>query len=100
MKQKLENLKNNQELQSRLKEMKPKKTIWGFLAIVLFIFLPEFLNVFYYQEINEWFLKFFNSYYPPEVVNKMVWLTGKIFDGNLSFLNIGLGIGLLWWMYK
>ncbi len=80
--------------------MKPKKTIWGFLAIVLFIFLPEFLNVFYYQEINEWFLKFFNSYYPPEVVDKMVWLTGKIFDGNLSFLNIGLGIGLLWWMYK
>jgi len=31
-----ENLKNNPEFKEKLKEMKPKKTIWGFLAIVLF----------------------------------------------------------------
>ena len=100
MKQKLENLKNNPEFQSKLQEIKPKKTIWGFLAIVVFIFLPELLNVLYYQEINAWFLEFFNSYYPPELVDKMVWLVGKVFDGKLSFLNIGVGIVLLWWMYK
>ena len=100
MKQKLDNLKNNPEFQEKLKEIKPKKTIWGFLAIVVFIFVPELLNIFYHQEINAWFLEFFNAYYPPELIDKMVWLVGKVFDGHLSFLNIGVGVGLLWWMYK
>ncbi len=100
MREKFENLKNNPEFQEKLKEMKPKKTIWGFLAIVLFFFLPELLNVLYYQEINAWFWEFFNANYPPALADKMVWLMGKVFDGELSFLNIGLGVGLLWWMYK
>ena len=100
MREKLEHLKNNPEFNQKLKEIKPKKTIWGFLLIVVFVFLPELLNVLYYQEINAWLLELFNTYYPPRWIDNMVWLTGKVIDGKLSFINIGIGLGLLWWMYK
>ena len=100
MKEKFENLKNNPEFQEKLNKMKPKKTIWGFLLIVVLVFVPELLNILYYQEINAWLLEFFNAYYPPQFIDKLVWMTGKVFDGHLSFINIGIGLGLLWWMYK
>jgi len=104
MKQKLKNiqhnLKHNVEFQFKLQEMKPKKTIWGFLGVVLIFFVPELVNIFYYQEVNSFMAEFVQLYYPPELGDKVLWLVRKTFDGELSFVNIGLGFGFLWWLYR
>jgi hypothetical protein len=94
------NLKNNPEFQAKLQEMKPKKTIWGVLGVVLLFFVPEVINFFYYQEINQWVAESAYLYYPAEVADKVVWITKKMFDGALSFINIGLGFLFLWWLYR
>ncbi|NOZ91189.1 MAG: hypothetical protein GXO60_07910 [Epsilonproteobacteria bacterium] len=104
MKEKLKNIqnnfKNNPKIQEKLQEMKPKKTIWGFLGIVLFFFVPEIINVLYYKEINFWVANSASLYYPPELAEKLVWVVGKTFNGEISFVNLGLGFGFLWWLYK
>jgi CDP-diglyceride synthetase len=103
MKQKLKNirhnLKHNPEFQAKLNELKPKKTVWGFLGVVLLFFVPEVVNFLYSQEINSWMVEVM-SLYPPEWADKAIWITQKLFDGELSFLNIGLGFAFLWWLYK
>jgi hypothetical protein len=95
-----ENLKNNPEFQAKLQEMKPKKTIWGFLGVILLFFVPEVVNFFYYQEINSWMATFATLSYPPEISDKVIWLTQKAFDGEISYVNIGLGFLFLWWLYR
>jgi len=103
MKQKLKNiqhnLKHNPEFQAKLKELKPKKTVWGFLGVVLLFFVPEVVNFLYSQEINGWMVEVM-SLYPPEWADKVIRVTQKMFDGELSFFNIGLGFVFLWWLYK
>jgi len=94
------NLKNNPKFQEKLQEIKPQKTIWGFLGIILFFFVPEIINVLYYQELNNWVVNSAYLYYPPEIADKIIWLVRKTFDGEISFVNIGLGFGFLWWLYK
>jgi hypothetical protein len=97
---KFDHIKNNPELQAKLKELKPKKTIWGFLGVVLLFFVPEAINLLYHQEINGWMVDNATFYYPPELADKVIWVTKKAFDGELSFLNIGLGFLFLWWLYR
>ena len=104
MRQKLKNiqynLKNNPEFQAKLQELKPKKSIWGFLGVVLFFFVPEAINIFYYQEINSWISDSVHLYYSSDIADKVIWLGKKAFDGELSFVNLGLGFLFLWWLYK
>jgi len=95
-----ENLKNNPEFQAKLQEMKPKKSIWGFLGVVLLFFVPEVVNYFYYQEINGWIAQMAQLNYSPALANKIIWMTKELFNGELSFFNIGLGFLFLWWLYK
>jgi len=99
MKQKLNNLKNNPEFQAKLQEMKPKKSIWGILGVILFFFVPEYLNVMYHQEINAWIAEYAKSYPIEAMREMMVTLSSKVFDGKISFLNIGLGIAFLVWIF-
>ena len=104
MKNKLKNIqerfKNNPELQEKLQEMKPKKTIWGFLGVVLLFFVPEAINFFYHEPIHAWVVENVHRYYPPMLADKAIWLSEKAFDGELSFVNIGLGFAILYWVYR
>jgi CDP-diglyceride synthetase len=92
--------KNNPKVQEQLQKMKPKKTIWGFLGIILFFFVPEILNVLYYQEINNWVAQNAHIYYPPNIADKVIWLVKHTFNGEVSYVNLALGFGFLWWFYK
>ena len=79
MKQKLErrlkHLKNNPEFQTKLQEMRPKKSIWGFLGVILIFFLPELLNVLYSQEINAWMVDFAQTVSSKQMGDNLVWVT-------------------------
>ena len=97
---KLNNLKNNPEFQEKLQEMKPSRSIWGFLGVILLFFVPEAINILYHQEINSSVVAFANLHYPTEIADKMIWLTKKFFNGKLSFVNLGLGFAFLYWMFR
>ena len=99
MKQKLDNLKNNKEFQDKLKEMKPKRNIWGVLGVVLFFFVPELVNVLWYVEITAWIKELIESAPPSKLSELLEWATGSLFTGKISFLNIGLGMAFLVWIF-
>jgi len=99
MKRRLDNLKNNPEFQEKLQNIKPKRNIWGVLGVVLFFFVPEYLNVMYHQEINAWIAEYAKNYPIEEMREMIVTLSSKAFDGKISFLNIGLGIAFLVWIF-
>jgi CDP-diglyceride synthetase len=104
MKQKLErrlnHLKNNPEFQSKLQQMRPKKSIWGFLGVVLIFFVPEVLNVLYYQEINEWIVDFARTAPSHQMGDMLVWMSQKTFDGEISWVNLALGVAFLIWLFR
>ncbi len=68
--------------------------------MVLLFFVPEVVNFFYYQEINQWMAEMAQVNYPPELADKVIWITKKAFNGKLSFVNITLGFVFLWWLYR
>ena len=104
MKQKLErrlnHLKNNPEFQSKLQQMRPKKSIWGFLGVVLIFFVPEVLNILYYQEINEWIVDFTRTAPSQQMGDMLVWMSQKTFDGKISWVNLALGVAFLVWLFR
>ena len=99
MREKFNNLKNNQEFQEKLKEMKPKRNIWGILGVVLFFFVPEVVNVLWHKEITAWIAKLIDSAPKTPISELLNWMTDKLFTGEISFFNIGLGIAFLLWIF-
>ena len=100
MKEKLNNLKNNPEFQEKLQEMKPKRNIWGILGVVLFFFVPEVVNVLWHVEITAWITELIKSVPVTPMSGLLEWATGKLFTGEISFLNIGIGIAFLVWIFR
>ncbi len=99
MREKLNNLKNNPEFQEKLQEMKPKRNIWGILGVVLFFFVPEVVNVLWHVEITAWIKELIKSVPTTPMSELLEWATGKLFTGKISFLNIGVGIAFLVWIF-
>jgi hypothetical protein len=99
MRDKLNNLKNNQEFQEKLQEMKPKRNIWGILGVVLLFFVPEVVNVLWHKEITAWIMELIESAPVTPMSGALEWLTKQLFTGEVSYFNIGLGIALLVWIF-
>ena len=103
MKQKLNNiqnnLKNNPEFQAKLQEIKPKRSIWGVLMVIFIFFVPELLSYLWSPEINEWVGEFVKER-PTAIGDSLIWTTKKLFNGEVSWLNLGLGFAFFYWMFK
>ena len=104
MKQKLNNiktnLKNNPEFQEKLQQMKPKRNIWGLLGVVLVFFVPEIMSYFYSVEINQWVTNLAQTAPNQEIATLLEWSSEKLFNGEVSWLNIGLGVAFLVWLFR
>jgi len=100
MKQKLNHLKNNPQVQEKLQQMKPSKSIWGVLGVVLVFFVPEIVNYFWSGEINLWIVKFAQTTQSQEVSTLLEWSSKVLFDGQISWLNVGLGVVFLVWLFR
>ena len=101
MKEKLNNiqnnLKNNPEFQVKLQEMKPKKSIFGFLMVILIFFVPELLSYLWSPEINTWVGELVKG---TATEDAFLWATKKLFNGEVSWLNLALSFVFLWWLFK
>jgi hypothetical protein len=93
-------LQQNPKFQEQMQKLKPQKSIWGFLGVILFFFVPEILNDFYSKEINAWIENYAQNAPNQDMANSLIWLSHKAFDGEVSYLNIALGCLFLYWVFK
>jgi CDP-diglyceride synthetase len=92
-------LAKDEKFQQSLQSIKPKKTIWGFLGVVLFFFVPEIVGIFWGDEIVSYTHSM--AIIEPSTIGR--WLYEMIensYKGGISYFNIILGSLFLYWMYK
>ena len=100
MREKLKEIKSNPKIKQELKKLKPKRNIWGFMAVITLFFVPEVLNYFYSKEINSWIYNYALNAPNEWMRDTLIWLGKKSFDGEISYLNISLGVLFLIWLFK
>ena len=95
---KLKSISNNPNLQHTLSSMKPKKSLLGFIGIILFFIVPEIVAFIYGTEITQ-FAKLglenntgFITYYYDLLL--------MLFEEGGNWLNLAFGVGLLIWLFK
>ncbi|WP_295419803.1 hypothetical protein [Sulfurovum sp.] len=100
MKQKLNNLKNNPQFQEKLQQMKPNRSIWGVLGVVLVFFVPEIMSCFWSDEINFKINLLAQSAPSRELGTLLEWMGKELFNGQISWVNVGLGVVFLVWLFR
>ncbi len=103
MKQKLQNkarqIASHPKVRQSVRQMKPAKTVWGFLGVVFFFIAPEIVAFIWGADITAYahaqMLK------PPSTEFEALWYEGLImmFEDGGSWLNLGIGFGLLAWLF-
>jgi hypothetical protein len=93
-------IKNDPKFQEKLQEMQPQKSIWGFLVVILLFFVPELINDLYHKEILLWITEFANNTPNQQMSDLLIWIAKKIFTGEISWLNLALGVGFLVWLFR
>ena len=103
MKERLEKLQeridNDPKLKEAIESIKPKRTLWGVLGIVLFFFLPELITFIWQPELVAW--SHAHSLTEPSSWQRMLYRAlEEMFADGVSWLNITLGVVLLIWMWR
>lgn len=102
MKQKLQakakQIAQNPATKKVIVSMKPQKTIWGFLGVILFFILPEVITFFYGSGIT--------SYANTQLITASNFemhsyykLLVMMFGDGVSWLNLIMGFSLLIWLF-
>ena len=100
IKERFNNIKNNPKFQEKFQEMRPKKSIWGFLAVILLFFVPELINVLYSQDINAWIVEFAKTAPNQQMGNLLIWMSKKTFTGEIGWINLAFGVVFLVWLFR
>jgi len=103
MKEKLrklnERIENDPKLKKAVDSIKPKRTIWGVLGVITFFFLPELVTYIWQPELIGW--AHHHAITEPLAMQRMLYTQlEKIFTHGVSWLNIGIGIALLVWVWR
>ena len=92
-------VKENPVLRETAKNLRPSLTIWGFLGTLLFFILPEIIGFWRGKEIASWaHAKYLQE--PLEIGRATYWLIEKFFKDGGSYLNLSIGLALLYWMWS
>ncbi len=87
------------KLKEAVEKIKPKKSIWGILGIVMFFFVPELVTYIWQDELISWA----HLHSVTEPLDMQRWLYTQLeemFASGVSWFNIGLGVLLLVWVWK
>ena len=103
MKEKIKEIKvkidNDPKFKEAVARIKPKKSIWGILGIILFFFIPELITYIWQDELIVWT----HLHSLTEPLEMQRWLYGELeemFIAGVSWFNIILGSALLFWVFK
>lgn len=98
MKQKIKHIAQNPATQKALLSLKPEKSMWGFLGIILFFIVPEIIAFIWGGEIT-----LYASSHIPHATSlleeKYYDLLVMLFEDGGSWVNLAFGVGLLIWFF-
>lgn len=91
-------VRNNPVLRQSVARMKPRRTIWGFLGVILFFFVPEILAFGWGAEITD-YARQQMLLAPSEPL--ATWYEGLIllFKDGGSWFNLAVGFVFLIWLF-
>ncbi len=88
----------NPVMQKSAQSLKPNRSIWGVLGVVLFFIVPEIIGFIWGKEIANWAHAQILSE-PTEVGRKLYWVFEKLFEDGGSWVNLSIGVLLLVWLF-
>ena len=88
----------NPVLQKSAQSLKPNRSIWGVLGVVLFFIVPEIIGFIWGEEIKDWAHAQTLSE-PTEIGRKLYWVLEKLFEDGGSWINLSIGVLLLVWLF-
>ena len=78
--------------------MKPEKSIWGFLGVIVFFILPEIAAFIWGAEITAYAKE--SLAHSAATIDKYYFeLLVMMFEEGGSWVNLGLGFALLIWLF-
>jgi hypothetical protein len=98
IKNKAQQLVQNQEIKKALMSIKPEKTLWGILGTILFFILPEIITFIWEKDITKYAkegLVLTTSVFEEKYYNMLVMFFGE----GVSWLNLTMGFLLLIWLF-
>ena len=98
LKEKVRKIAGHPTTKKALIALKPEKSIWGFLGIILFLIVPEIIAFIWGIEITEFAkaqLPLNSSFLEKQYYDLLVVL----FEDGGSWLNLGIGAALLIWFF-
>ena len=98
LKNKAKSIAQHPATKKALKDMKPERSLWGILGVLLFFIVPEIIANFYAQEITT-FAKNALLEHPPLMEKYLYDLLVMLFNEGVSWLNLGIGVALLVWLF-
>lgn len=97
IKEKAQIIKNDPKVQKAVKSMKPDKTIWGFLGVVLFFIAPEIVAFIWGAEITSYAKDaLITASVDTEYYYKALIM---LFEDGGSWINLAIGFALLIWLF-
>jgi nitric oxide reductase large subunit len=88
---------NSPKVKEIFKQMKPDRTIWGFISVLLLFIVPEIVSFIYGDEIVKWC----QSKQTPDLPYMESYMYENIADllGEGSWFNLAIGFAFLIWLF-
>lgn len=84
--------------QKAVVSMKPEKSIWGFLGIIVFFILPEIIAFIWGTEITAYAKE--GLLHASSLIDKYYFdLLVMLFEEGGSWFNLGIGVAFLVWFF-
>jgi hypothetical protein len=88
----------NPVLRRSARSLKPTPSLWGIAGVLLFFILPEIIGFWRGKAIAQW--AHAQALQEPSAMGRSVyWILEKLFEEGGSWVNLGIGIALLVWIF-
>ncbi len=96
--QKARRVAQNPVIKKAAVSMKPEKSVWGFLGVIVFFILPEIAAFIWGAEITAYAKE--SLAHSAATIDKYYFeLLVMMFEEGGSWVNLGLGFALLIWLF-
>lgn len=99
MKRGLERASANPVLRRSIQSMKPSTGVWGIVGVLLFFIVPELIAFGWGAQITAWAHHRYLTE-PERIIRLNYWLVEKLFEDGGSWVNLGVGVALLGWIFR
>ncbi|MEA2111580.1 MAG: hypothetical protein U9P71_05980 [Campylobacterota bacterium] len=96
--QKVKKIVKSPKVREAITQMKPNRTIWGFLGVVLFFIVPEIVGFVWGNEIAQYANKALQNN-PSASMEAYFKALVMLFEDGGSWINLLIGVALLVWLF-